>query len=255
MTLTTNQKFTKNISKNMEGQISTIVCPNCGASTSNRHNCEYCGSMLVRFTDHGIQIDPARYGKDARPIPGLESALKNNIILQKAGIESDLPITEIASQNNHYQILPTPEANFNLGIDNPFSNISSIGLTLRIPFLVRSFNSDYASDARYRLAIFQQMDCFDLFTAAEGKEGIYYLLDFGNDYETAARMLTTILNEIEGKASYDCSTYSVEKKMISSDYSGQMTVKKERMSKIGIIINIISISILITAIIYIVLSL
>lgn len=32
----------------MEYEIKTIVCPNCGANTTNHQNCEYCGSMLVR---------------------------------------------------------------------------------------------------------------------------------------------------------------------------------------------------------------
>ncbi len=27
----------------------TIVCPNCGAVSSNLDNCEYCGSILVKI--------------------------------------------------------------------------------------------------------------------------------------------------------------------------------------------------------------
>lgn len=38
----------------MEAQ--TITCPNCGASTSNYQNCEYCGSFLVRQVSRGLDV-------------------------------------------------------------------------------------------------------------------------------------------------------------------------------------------------------
>ena len=39
----------------MEKQIQAIVCPNCGANAHNHLNCEYCGSILVRFADESQQ--------------------------------------------------------------------------------------------------------------------------------------------------------------------------------------------------------
>ena len=67
----------------MELETKTIVCPNCGASTHNFHNCEYCGSLLVRFVRQNKAIDERRYGLGAKPLPGLEDELKKNLSLQK----------------------------------------------------------------------------------------------------------------------------------------------------------------------------
>lgn len=38
-----------------------IVCPNCGANATNHENCEYCGSLLVRFVDQNIQYNEDNY--------------------------------------------------------------------------------------------------------------------------------------------------------------------------------------------------
>ena len=38
-----------------------IVCPNCGANATNHENCEYCGSLLVRFVDQNIEYDEDNY--------------------------------------------------------------------------------------------------------------------------------------------------------------------------------------------------
>jgi len=40
----------------MANQIQTIVCPNCGASATNHHNCEYCGSFLVQRAAEGVDV-------------------------------------------------------------------------------------------------------------------------------------------------------------------------------------------------------
>ena len=59
--------------------VSTIVCPNCGANASNFHNCEYCGSLLVRFVDKNIPLDEEKYSKQALKLEGLEDALTKNL--------------------------------------------------------------------------------------------------------------------------------------------------------------------------------
>ena len=69
----------------MEKQVQTIVCPNCGANVHNHSNCEYCGSLLVRFASRNEQINQSVFGKEAHIIPGLEENLKKNIIHQKLG--------------------------------------------------------------------------------------------------------------------------------------------------------------------------
>ena len=39
----------------------TIVCPNCGANATNHENCEFCGSLLVRFEDQSIKFNEEKY--------------------------------------------------------------------------------------------------------------------------------------------------------------------------------------------------
>ena len=52
----------------------TLRCPNCGANATNHDNCEYCGSLLVRLVDNGIDVDAYLSGHKA--LPGLSKALK-----------------------------------------------------------------------------------------------------------------------------------------------------------------------------------
>ena len=42
-------------------EANVIKCPNCGASSTNHTNCEYCGSLLVRFVDKGIDLSTTSY--------------------------------------------------------------------------------------------------------------------------------------------------------------------------------------------------
>lgn len=45
----------------MNERVSSIVCPNCGANAQNHENCEFCGSLLVRFVNKGIDYDIEDY--------------------------------------------------------------------------------------------------------------------------------------------------------------------------------------------------
>ncbi|MBO5581474.1 MAG: hypothetical protein J5948_03060 [Bacteroidales bacterium] len=69
----------------MDNQVQTIVCPNCGANASNHQNCEYCGSLLVRFRSLGEDINDKVFGKNAYIVPELEDNLKRNLLQQELG--------------------------------------------------------------------------------------------------------------------------------------------------------------------------
>jgi len=51
-----------------------LSCPNCGAAITNRKNCEYCGSLLVRFIDKGINLIGTEYTSNVKVYPGLIGA-------------------------------------------------------------------------------------------------------------------------------------------------------------------------------------
>ena len=56
----------------------SLKCPNCGANATNNQNCEYCGSLLVRFVDKGIDLSNTSYLDDSLVFPGLKEKLKEN---------------------------------------------------------------------------------------------------------------------------------------------------------------------------------
>ena len=60
-------------------ELTAICCPNCGANTINHQNCEYCGSLFVRYRDLGIKFDKQKYEDQ---IVGLEAALRDNLSAQ-----------------------------------------------------------------------------------------------------------------------------------------------------------------------------
>ena len=61
----------------MGSDVKTVVCPSCGASSHDLHNCEYCGSLLVRFAEKGIDVSDYRH--DSFKFKGIEEALLNNL--------------------------------------------------------------------------------------------------------------------------------------------------------------------------------
>ena len=184
----------------MENQVSAIVCPNCGANTSNRLNCEYCGSMLVRFTDHGIGIDPTKYGKDAKAIDGLEEALAGNLSLQEICKDNEYVITYIevdASYVLRFQIIQSDAATIGFSSASPLQNATKGNIALRMPFAVRSDDTDVMLTAKRELADFQKMDCFSLFTPQQYDGGIAYYIDCGKDTCSAAQIITQVMKEWE----------------------------------------------------------
>lgn len=52
-------------------EMNVIKCPNCGASSTNHTNCEYCGSLLVRFVDKGIDLSTTSYLTNDKVYAGL----------------------------------------------------------------------------------------------------------------------------------------------------------------------------------------
>lgn len=93
----------------MENQVQTIVCPNCGANASNHTNCEYCGSLLVRFADKNIAFDESKYGKTAFRLPGLEEALTRNLEVQK----------KTNGKDRVHTFMEIPALDLNLDVTNP----------------------------------------------------------------------------------------------------------------------------------------
>ena len=233
----------------MESQVQTIICPNCGANSSNHHHCEYCGSILVRFVDKNIDIDD-KYKKEAKVlIPGLETALKSNLLIQKHPIKDCISITEL--KNNYgelFQVFPINEAMFGIEKPNPYTG--DIGVVLRIPFYFRSTNYNVSQEASRRFNTFRAMDCFSLFDKVTVPDGDLFLLDCGEDYITASRILSNVLLSF-GDTNYACATINVQKSSVEMGSNGHISAKNTTNNAslvLGVIILIIAIVVLCIAI-------
>ncbi len=202
--------------------IKAIECPNCGANATNFQNCEYCGSLLVRFKDLNIAIDPNKYGKTAVTFAGLKDALLENLKEQERtqglnhvhtwirnsalGINIEVVNPRATKDMVYfetdmlYHIMPLndyTEAEQSLVICFRFVELS---------WEITNFDSNAADIHDYHQALherFSAMSEFPLFnyieenllTTAGTKQGKVhsYYIDFGQDYEGAAEILTQYL--------------------------------------------------------------
>lgn len=199
-------------------ELKTYVCPNCGANTTNAENCEYCGSLLVRFVERGIDLSHTTYTNNDAVIAGLIPELKRNLQLQKdnplgTAITTDIlklnddgsfrsfSSTSIMSSGSETEWLdgtiapfPTDKRGFRIVVNfNTYADVNTW----------REFNSKMDAE----LARFQRLDSFPLFTPHQGAftddqgDARYdreYAIDFGQDIEGAARLISEILIKVEG---------------------------------------------------------
>lgn len=196
-------------------ELKTYVCPNCGANTTNAENCEYCGSLLVRFVERGIDLSHTTYTNNDAVIAGLIPELKRNLQLQKDNPLDTVITTDIFKLNDDgscgcISILssgsqmawaddtiasfPTDKRGFR--IDVKFDTYADVNTQ-------REFNSKRDAE----LARFQRLDSFPLFTPHQGaytdiqgeaRYGREYAIDFGQDVEGAARLISEILIKVNG---------------------------------------------------------
>ena len=145
--------------------MSTVVCPNCGANTTNLYNCEYCGSILVRYVAAGKEVDNQTFGKEVHIISGLAEALGKNLSLQKIKNENDVVLTEIITPDQTVmQVIDTPNCNIGILTANPFGEGHEGEIALRIPFETMSEDNGFAEGEKLRLSWFKQQDYYFMFT-------------------------------------------------------------------------------------------
>lgn len=190
----------------------TLRCPNCGANATNHDNCEYCGSLLVRFVDKGIDLSQTSYQDNGEVFPGLIKELKQNLALQKQGDES--VVTDIyRAQGKDNYVLPcllrTGKCSWGDGQNIMLSN-SNKGLIIILNFATYVDTSDmdnikFNKQEDAMLERFKQLSSFELFTShscyytdswGAKRKGREYAIDFGEDAEGAARLLSEIFTKV-----------------------------------------------------------
>lgn len=188
----------------------TLRCPNCGANATNHDNCEYCGSLLVRFVDKGIDLSKTSYLNDAETFPGLINALKQNLQLQESTNESvatDIvgPVTWNDVGRDYIGcVLRNGNICYSDGSLAPSKSKKGVCISFNFALYVNEGQEKFNQIQEDKRKRFKSLDCYPLFTEhicyytynGEKRKGYEYFIDFGEDAEGAARLLSKIWKEV-----------------------------------------------------------
>lgn len=200
----------------MESQISAIVCPNCGANTTNHQNCDFCGSLLVRFVGADVNLDQTSYLSNDFCLPGLIDALKENIRLQKEYPDESV-VTDIANPfddsdslvNWLCSVLKSSSFGNDKG-ERIFKDAKPLSIAVGFTFSQytdKNFAPEFNKIQRERLDAFTKLPSSQLFKKeicfggdAFGRQqkDYKYNIDFGGDVEGAARLISEIAVKVFG---------------------------------------------------------
>lgn len=203
-------------------ELKVIKCPNCGANTTNAENCEYCGSLLVRFADKGIVVDTTKFTAESYVYPGLLNELKRNLKFQRSS--SKCVVTDIRwiINGRHFCINVMRPGYLGWMDGTPINirwkgrtngNRSGLCVVLNFdPYTDSSFDPEYNRQMNEQLSRFKAVSSFPLFTSHtctvmdSKKNERYareYAIDFGQDAEGAAALIGEILNKVKRVAPSD----------------------------------------------------
>lgn len=184
-------------------EFKSYICPNCGANTTNSQNCDYCGSLLVRFVEKKINLSQTTYLDNTQVLPGLIKHLEQNLLMQDNG---GAPVTDICweDEEGECSICVLTQGNA-AWYDDTHIRIdkSEDGLLIVLGFSVyRDLGEDYYELSAKQLNRFKNLASFELFTPHisihtddDGEIDHYheYAIYFGHDVEGAARIISDIL--------------------------------------------------------------
>lgn len=198
-------------------EANVIKCPNCGASSTNHTNCEYCGSLLVRFVDKGIDLSTTSYLTNDKVYVGLVDALKKNLERQElsdsaveTGIFYKKSSTVKLSRKRHCVATIFRSGSTTWSDGDPITlGDKNRGLVIKFSFDKHADGNDDSDERIERQhQEFKDLGSFPLFTP---HSGIYmrsgssnrfrsqeYAIDFGQDVEGAARLISEVLSKVYG---------------------------------------------------------
>lgn len=204
----------------MEGQISAIVCPNCGANTTNHQNCDYCGSLLVRFVGTDVNLDQTSYLSNDFCLPGLIDALKENIRLQKEHPD-EMVTTDITDPFDDDEticsVLKSSEYENSNG-EIVFKDAKPLSIAVAFSFAqcLEDGYEDFNEKEREYHDAFTKLPCSQLFQReiefykdddGDRRKDYSYSIDFGGDVEGAARLISEIAVKVFGCEPYRALDY------------------------------------------------
>ena len=198
-------------------EANVIKCPNCGASSTNHTNCEYCGSLLVRFVDKGIDLSTTSYLTNDKVYAGLIDALKQNLDRQElsdSAVETGIfykssPTVKLSRKRHGVAtVFRSGSTSWSDG-DSIKLGDKNRGLVIKFSFDIHAEENDVSDERIERQhQEFKSLGSFPLFTS---HSGIYmrpgsssrfrsqeYAIDFGQDVEGAARLISEVLSKVYG---------------------------------------------------------
>lgn len=156
-------------------ELKTYVCPNCGANATNAQNCEYCGSLLVRFVDKGVSLSQPLdeiYDK-TKYIPGVHNAIVSHWKRREQMLD-DYIISTV--------IYPSKYEDSAIQILSNDTDIMCMDFILENPeqiAKVKAFPDFFLLDVRN-----------------DDNEAFIASIEFGNDIEYATKFISTFLREV-----------------------------------------------------------
>lgn len=183
---------------NSSDTLKALVCPNCGANSTNMQNCEYCGSVLIRLAYNNLPINQELYDENAFVYYGLEDELKRNIHLQRQ--EQKFICTDAEIERG--EIMESMACQF-VSSNIYAQSFKIIGIRFNI----------YIERGSAQEKFFKTLDIFNLFELTEQGDERYdlhgnrlqltdiidtYSIDYGEDYKNAARFFTIIADQVFG---------------------------------------------------------
>lgn len=175
-------------------ELQSIVCPNCGATTTKKDYCEFCGSFLVGKISSGINVD--RYADTVRKMP------LNKGIKQMLDIFTNI-VYDLDDQYCKLLVLDV--------INIKAKGIYDDGIILSITASHNGIILKYPGNASYEFAN------SSMFTLFEKKANDLYIVSFGKDIGGAVKFINQFIKELYPKADI-----SFRISILSPDNKGEM---------------------------------
>lgn len=174
----------------MVNLVQTVVCPNCGASAHNFHNCEYCGSFLVQKASEGVDLRAYVEHSANYANPVIEGLIDR--VFKIVGM---IPSDGLGEINLCFDF---PKGN-SLGVVSWAGGVSS-----EVPGVSLFINSQTLD--RYGCMLkFMQSPSFPLFSMIkddwqneDGTTSDRYVVHFGMDIKGATKLLSQVIQEVYG---------------------------------------------------------
>lgn len=177
----------------------TIICPNCGAVTTNHEICEFCGSVIVQSKENSVRKEEAReiQKRDkyteikASDYPEIFDEIKKNInpiVLSKLKehlkLQEKNPYKEVKMSMRH--------SSWRKEVSN-ILRFTETGTEYYEPGLLLTWSDERNFEELER---FKKSKIFPLFTLYCHS---YYFANFGSDAEAAAAVLGEIIKNVHGE--------------------------------------------------------